>query len=124
MDLRAALQEAAGRRRSISREFFQISRSLIQVLLANEVSLRGLGEPNCLMWCVGDIHGGDPVRDYPILSPGTPQGAKLTAAFTAIATITVLKKKETTLCAKVSRRIRVVITVTSETWAVMPITNA
>ena len=45
------------------------------------------------------------------------------AAFTAMAIKTVLKKKETTPCSRVVRRITVVRTCTSETWAVMPTTK-
>ena len=46
-----------------------------------------------------------------------------TAAFTASAMKTVLKKNDTMPCSITARRIAVVVTPTSETWAVMPTTK-
>jgi hypothetical protein len=51
------------------------------------------------------------------------QAASDTAAFTAMAMKTVLKKNETTPCHNTARRITVVFTTTSETCAVIPTTK-
>ena len=52
------------------------------------------------------------------------QLAMVTAAFTAMAMKTVLKKNATTPCPSTARRMTLVFTWTSETWQVMPMTKA
>ena len=54
---------------------------------------------------------------------GRLQAAIATAAFTAMAMKTVLKKNETTPCQSTVRRMVVVFTTTSDTWAVIPTTK-
>ena len=78
-------------------------------LIPRNLSHESLGRANC---CKAFSSGG-----------GGDQAAIDTAAFTAMAIKTVLKKNETMPCQSTVRRIAVLFTTTSETWQVMPTTN-
>ena len=62
-------------------------------------------------------------KGLPLPCFGRLHAAIATAAFTAMAMKTVLKKKDTTPCQSTVRRMVVVFTATSDTWHVMPTTK-